>query len=81
MEPCFNPLYVEHFLYMNYLEEDCEHLLEILNGKKLKYMAGPYGMKLKLGPVITLDKRRRYMTLSLWSQTVYVIYGPETFLK
>ena len=28
-----------------------------------------YEMKLKLGPVIVLDERRRYMTLSLWSRT------------
>ena len=34
------------------------------------------GMKSKLRPVIAPDKRRRYMTLSLWSRTF--IYGPET---
>ena len=26
-----------------------------------------YGMKLKLGPVIALDERRRWMTPSVWS--------------
>ena len=34
------------------------------------------GMKSKLRPVIAPDKRRLYMTL--WSRTLYCIYGPET---
>ena len=38
-------------LYINSLEEGFAHLPEILSSS--------YGMKLKLGPVIALDKRRR----------------------
>ena len=38
-------------------------------------------MKLKLGPVIALDKRRRYMAPSLWSHAWHVIYGPEILDK
>ena len=36
------------------------------------------GMMSQLRPMIAPDKRRRYMTLSLWSSTLYVIYGLET---
>ena len=36
-------------LYINSLEEGCAHLPEILTST--------YGMKLKLGPVIALDKK------------------------
>ena len=38
-----------HSLYINSLEEGCAHLPEILTST--------YGMKLKLGPVIALDKK------------------------
>ena len=65
--------YLSHFLtfwtlsssYINGLEEGCAHLPETLTST--------YGMKLKLGPVITLDKRKQYMTLSpkmLFTDTV-----------
>ena len=37
-----------------------------------------HGMKSKLRPVITPDKKRRHMTLSLWSGTLYVICRLET---
>ena len=44
-------------LYVNGLEEECAHVPETL--------FSTYGMKLKLGPVIAFDKRRRFRTLSL----------------
>ena len=53
-------------LYINGLEEGCAHLTETLTST--------CGMNLKLGPVIALDKRRRYMTLSpkmLFTDTVW----------
>ena len=37
-----------------------------------------YEMKSKLRPVVDLGKRRRYMTLSLWSRILYINHGPET---
>ena len=37
-----------------------------------------YEMKLKLRPVIDPDKRRQYMTPSLWLDTLYLNYRPET---
>ena len=43
-------------LYVNGLEEECAHVTETL--------FSTYGMKLKLGPVIAFDKRRRFRTLS-----------------
>ena len=43
-------------LYVNGSEEGCAHFTETLTST--------YGMKLKLGPVIALDIRRRYITLS-----------------
>ena len=43
-------------LYINDLGEGCANLPETLTST--------YGMKLKLGPVIAFDKRRRYRTLS-----------------
>ena len=50
--------------YINGLEEGCAHLPEILTST--------YGIKLKLVPVIALNKRRQYMTLSprmlFWTQ-------------
>ena len=48
-------------LYINGLEEECAHVPETL--------FSTYGMKLKLGPVIAFDKRRRYRTLSLCPRT------------
>ena len=48
-------------LYINGLEEGRAHLPETL--------LSTYGMKLKLGPVIAFDKRRRYRTLSLCPHT------------
>ena len=45
------------FLYINGLEEECAHVPETL--------FSTYGMKLKLGPMIAFDKRRRFRTLPL----------------
>ena len=58
-------------LCINSLEEGCVRLPEILTFI--------YGMKLKLEPMIALDKRRRYMEPSVCWQALYVIYGPDTF--
>ena len=52
-------------LYINGLEEGCAHLPETL--------FSTYEIKLKLGPVIAFDKRRRYRTLSLCSHTYMLI--------
>ena len=48
-------------LYINGLEDESAHIPETL--------FSTYGMKLKLGPVIAFDKRRRYRTLSLCPRT------------
>ena len=48
-------------LYINGLREGCTHLPEILSST--------YGIKLKLGPVIALDKMRQYMTLKNYIRT------------
>ena len=48
-------------LYINGLEDESANIPETL--------FSTYGMKLKLGPVIAFDKRRRYRTLSLCPRT------------
>ena len=59
-------------LYINSLEEGCAHLPEILTST--------YGMKLKLGPVIALDKKD--YTWHHQFNDVFICYlQPETVLK
>ena len=45
-----------------------------------KISAFMYDMKLKLGPVITLDKKQ-YMLLSFWSHVSRLIYRAETIFS